>query len=162
MESCSSLLVALLTAQAEGSSRASISGDLAVGNADAGTRAQAEAYDSRCVSCGLCRQRPALFCTNASVVAVLLIVVSELSATLLQKFHVATLAETVLVGAAIHSSPTAPHLLGRLFWTTFLHVHQSAAGAMDRCCGRLWRSGPCALLPECTTPIACKYCQTAT
>lgn len=73
----SSLPVALLTAQAEDSSGASISVDLAVGNADARAQEEAKAYDSRCVRVGLCRQRRALFRAIASVVAVLLIVGSE-------------------------------------------------------------------------------------
>ncbi|KAJ8106082.1 hypothetical protein OPT61_g9778 [Boeremia exigua] len=64
--------------RAEDSAGASISGDLAVGNADAGAGAQAEAPASPEVP----RQ---------------------------------ALAETVLVGAATCSSPTALHLLGKLF-----------------------------------------------
>nr|GFD61006.1 hypothetical protein [Tanacetum cinerariifolium] len=74
VEGRSSLPVALLTAQAEDSSRAEIPGDLAVGNADARAQAEAEAYDLRCVRAGLCRQRRTLFRAIASVVAVLLIV----------------------------------------------------------------------------------------
>jgi hypothetical protein len=62
VEARSLLPVALLTAQAEDSSRASsISGDLAVGNADGWAQAEAGAYDSCCVRVGLCRQRRALF-----------------------------------------------------------------------------------------------------
>lgn len=71
---CNLLVTALLTAKAEDSSRASLSGDLAVGNADAGAGAQAEACDLRCVRTGLCRQKAALSLVIVNVVAVLLIV----------------------------------------------------------------------------------------